>query len=86
MAAALGAAVVAAWFVSRHGVLINGEPHLYAPVDELVPGWLLWATVVAVVALVALTWATAVRFLSLRHEGGRRPLPVALRGPSGPCR
>ncbi|MFE3460147.1 hypothetical protein ACFXKD_21590 [Nocardiopsis aegyptia] len=72
-------AVLAPWFLSRHGVLINGEPHLYAPLHEVIPGPLWWPLVVSAIVLLALCWSTSVRFLVLDRGGHRSPLRAALR-------
>lgn len=72
-------AVAAPWFLSHHGVLINGEPHLYAPLQETLPPWALWITAALAFVLMACSWTVAVRFLALVHDGRNRPLRTALR-------
>ncbi|USY22957.1 hypothetical protein NE857_15860 [Nocardiopsis exhalans] len=71
--------VAAPWFLSHHGVLINGEPHLYAPLEEFLPGWARLVALVVLFVLVAYSWTAAVGFQSLVHNGRPRPLRTALR-------
>ena len=79
MIVAVFLAISAPWFLHHQGVLINGEPHLHAPPHEVLPPWSLWTAAALAFVLVAYSWAVAVRFLALVHDGLGPPLRTALR-------
>ncbi|WP_150251405.1 hypothetical protein [Nocardiopsis deserti] len=74
----LAAAVLVPWFVSDHGLVVNGQPWLYAPLLDLVPSWAVGAAGVALAFVVAVSWGTAVHLTAQALRGRSVPPARAL--------
>ncbi|OOC52414.1 MULTISPECIES: hypothetical protein [Nocardiopsis] len=66
---ALAAAVLVPWFVSDHGLVVNGQPWLYAPLLDLVPSWAPWAAGSVLALVVAVSWGIAVHLIDQALRG-----------------
>jgi hypothetical protein len=65
----LAAAVLVPWFVSDHGLVVNGQPWLYAPLLDLVPSWVPWTAGAVLAFVVAVSWGIAVHLIDQALRG-----------------